>query len=146
MRLDDRDDLYQDHVLAHYEDPFHRGHCPRATHAHEDDNPLCGDRVRIELEVDDAGQVQSAYFNGQGCCISQAAASMLCERCEGCHIDELRKFTAPEMLKLFGAPLTPNRQKCCLLGWRVIQSALYSPIPAGEQISDEQTTNEQASA
>lgn len=131
MRSDDRDDIYQEHVLDHYEQPFHRGRCPRATHAHEDENPLCGDFVRIELEVDDAGQVQSAYFDGHGCCISQAAASMLVERCEGCHVDELRRFSAAQMLELFGARLTPNRQKCCLLGWRVVQSALFSPLDAG---------------
>ncbi len=122
------DELYQEHILDHYEDPYHRGHVAGATHAHEDDNPLCGDVVRIELALKPDGKIDQIYFDGDGCCISQAAASMLCERCEGCHVDELRNFTAPEMLKLFGAPLTPNRQKCCLLGWRVIQSALFSPI------------------
>jgi nitrogen fixation NifU-like protein len=53
---------------------------------------------------------------------------MLMERIEGKTVDEIRKFTAEDMLKLFGARLTPNRQKCCLLSWRVVQSALFAPI------------------
>lgn len=123
------DELYQGHILEHYEEPFHRGHCPGATHAHEGDNPLCGDNVRIELSVDPQGQIQDAYFTGEGCCISQAAASMLMERLNGKSIDDAKSFSAGDMLELFGAKLTPNRQKCCLLCWRVLQSAVYSPLP-----------------
>ena len=130
MPLDrrDEDELYQEHILDHYEDPFHRGRCPHTTHAHEDDNPLCGDVVRIELEIDDgAGKIQDAYFDGDGCCISQASASMLVEQIAGKPLEEVKQFTADDMLKLFGAKLTPNRQKCCLLSWRVLQSAVFSP-------------------
>jgi nitrogen fixation NifU-like protein len=122
------DDIYQDRILAHYEEPFHRGQCPQATHAHEDDNPLCGDMVRVELHVGDDGSIQDAYFNGDGCCISQAAASMLIEEINGKSLDEVKHFSAQDMLTLFGAKLTPNRQKCCLLCWRVLQSAIYAPL------------------
>jgi nitrogen fixation protein NifU and related proteins len=123
-----QDDLYQDHILEHFEEPYHRGRCARATHAHEDDNPLCGDFVHIDLQVDPDGTIEQAWFDGDGCCISQASASMLVERVEGRTVDELKNFRAEDMLALFGAKLTPNRQKCCLLCWRVLQSALYSPI------------------
>lgn len=124
----DEDELYQEHILDHYEDPFHRGSCPHTTHAHEDDNPLCGDVVRIELDVDAAAdRIQDAYFNGDGCCISQASASMLVEHVTGKSLEEVRNFKAEDMLALFGAKLTPNRQKCCLLSWRVLQQAIYSP-------------------
>jgi nitrogen fixation protein NifU and related proteins len=122
------DELYQERILDHYEEPYHRGHAPHPTHAHEDDNPLCGDVVRIELGVDPAGKVREAWFNGDGCCISQAAASMLMERIDGRSVDEIKKMSAEDMLELFGAKLTPNRQKCCLLSWRVLQSAIYSPL------------------
>jgi nitrogen fixation NifU-like protein len=84
--------------------------------------------VRLELAVDGEGVIQDAYFSGHGCCISQAAASMLVEKISGMRVDDLKTFTAPQMLELFGARLTPNRQKCCLLGWRVLQQALYSPL------------------
>jgi nitrogen fixation protein NifU and related proteins len=123
------DELYQERILEHYEEPYHRGHCAHPTHAHEDDNPLCGDVVRMELTVDDAGRIGEAYFDGDGCCISQAAASMLVEQIEGKSVEEVKKFHAQDMLDLFGAKLTPNRQKCCLLSWRVLQSAIYSPTP-----------------
>ena len=123
----DEDELYQEHILDHYEDPFHRGHIPSPTHTHEDDNPLCGDVVHIELRVGPEGKIEDAWFDGDGCCISQASASMLMERFDGKTIDEVKQFTAEDMLKMFGAKLTPNRQKCCLLSWRVLQSAIYSP-------------------
>ena len=126
------EELYQEHILEHYECPYHRGRCPHATHVHEDDNPLCGDVVRLELEVDPQEQIRSAYFDGDGCCISQAAASMLVERIDGRPVAEAQKLTAEDMLQLFGARLTPNRQKCCLLPWRVLQVALHSPVTVRE--------------
>jgi nitrogen fixation NifU-like protein len=122
------EELYQEHILDHYEDPFHRGRCARCTHVHEDTNPLCGDVIRMELRIDDRGTMKEIFFNGDGCCISQAAASMLVEKFDGKHIDEVKRFTAQDMLDLFGARLTPNRQKCALLSWRVLQAAIYSPL------------------
>lgn len=122
------EEIYQERILEHYEEPFHRGKCPRATHRHEDDNPLCGDQIQIELEVQSEGKVNEIFFDGDGCCISQASASMLAEHVRGMTTEQIEKFTAEDMLKLFGARLTPNRQKCCLLAWRVLQSAIFSPI------------------
>jgi nitrogen fixation NifU-like protein len=124
----DEEEIYQEHILDHYEDPYHRGSCEHPTHAHEDDNPLCGDVVRVEMRLSPEGKVQEAWFNGDGCCISQASASMLMEQIEGKTIEEVKKFGAPDMLKLYGPRLTPNRQKCCLLVWRVVQTALHSPV------------------
>lgn len=127
-------DVYEEHVLPHYEDPYHRGSCPAATHAHEGDNPLCGDVVRVELQLDPEGRIEQAWFDGHGCTVSQAAASMLMEKIEGLTLEELKQFSAEDMLALFQASLTPNRQKCCLLSWRVLQGAVHSPIDeAGEQ-------------
>jgi len=124
----EEDELYQQRILDHYEEPFHRGSCPNATHAHEDDNPLCGDVVRMELALAGDGTIRDAYFGGEGCCISQASASMLLEKMQGRRIEDVKQFTAEDMLALFGARLTPNRQKCCLLPWRTLQAALYSPV------------------
>ncbi len=121
------DELYQEHILDHFEQPYHRGHCAGCTHAHEDDNPLCGDVVRLELAVGD-GKINQAWFSGDGCCISQAAASMLAEAIEGKPLEEAKAFSGEDMLRLFGVRLTPNRQKCCLLSWRVLQGALFSPV------------------
>ena len=123
----DEEELYQERIQEHYEEPYHRGRCPDCTHAHEDNNPLCGDVIRLELQIDDQGTLKQVYFNGDGCCISQAAASMLVERFDGRHVEDVKRFTANDMLDLFGVRLTPNRQKCCLLAWRVLQAAIYSP-------------------
>jgi nitrogen fixation NifU-like protein len=129
------DEIYQEHILDHYEDPYHRGRLDHPTHAHEDDNPLCGDEVRIELEIGSDGKIRQAYFNGDGCCISQAAASMLVEHVDGKDVEFVKQMSADDMLNLFGARLTPNRQKCCLLSWKVLQQAIYSP-QNGQRIAD----------
>ena len=132
MAFSNEEEIYQEHVLDHYDDPYHRGRCPQATHMHEDDNPLCGDVVQIELHVRPDGNVVEIWFDGDGCCISQASASILVEAMEGKTVEEIKEFTADQMRDLFQAKLTPNRQKCCLLSWRVLQSALCSPIHGSE--------------
>ncbi|MGL4514660.1 MAG: iron-sulfur cluster assembly scaffold protein [Lacipirellulaceae bacterium] len=122
------EEIYQEHVLDHYEDPFHRGAVSGATHSHEGKNPLCGDLIRIELRLDPEGKVADCGFDGVGCVISQASASMLLDALHGKTVEEVKRFTAEDMLQLYGARLTPNRQKCCLLSWRVIQQAVHSPL------------------
>ena len=111
MSFSNEEEIYQEHVLDHYEDPYHRGSCPQATHLHEDDNPLCGDVVQIELRIEPDGTVSEAWFDGDGCCISQSSASMLVEAMEGKTVEDIKAFSADQMLQLFQAKLTPNRQK-----------------------------------
>jgi nitrogen fixation NifU-like protein len=136
--MPNEDEIYQERILEHYEDPYHRGQCEECTHFHEDRNPLCGDVVRMTLHIHDGGKIKEVYFEGDGCCISLAAASMLVERFDGKTVEEVKEFSADDMLRMFGARLTPNRQKCCLLPWRVLQAAIYSPVgilgqrPAGK--------------
>ena len=127
------EELYQEHILDHYEDPFHRGSLTGATHAHEEKNPLCGDVVRIELQLDKEGTIRDLYFTGEGCVISQASASMLLETLFGKTVDDIKNFSAEDMLSLYGPRLTPNRQKCCLLSWKVMQSAVHAPLPTEDQ-------------
>lgn len=129
-------DIYEEHVLDHYEDPYHRGGFEEATHAHSGKNPLCGDKIHVDLRLDENGRVAEAWFEGEGCVISQASASMLIEAIEGKTIEEVKKFSANEMLDLFGPKLTPNRQKCCLLVWKIVQTALHSPI--GDEDDEEE--------
>jgi nitrogen fixation protein NifU and related proteins len=132
MTMPREEDIYEEHVLDHYEDPYHRGDLPEATHSHEGDNPLCGDVVHVDLHLAGDGKVNQAWFDGEGCVISQSSASMLMEKIEGMTREEIKQFSADDMLRLFGPKLTPNRQKCCLLPWRVVQSALHSPVNAAE--------------
>ena len=126
--MSNEQDIYEEHVLDHYEDPYHRGTLESATHHNEGKNPLCGDVIEVSLRLKEDETIAEAWFEGEGCVISQASASMLIESIEGMTVEEAKEFTANQMLELFGPKLTPNRQKCCLLPWRVLQSAIHSPV------------------
>ena len=120
------EELYDDYILDHYESPYHKGHIACPTCAHSEKNPLCGDQIRMELKLDAAGKVEEAFFNGKGCAISQAAASILCQHVEGKTLDELHAFQAPDMLRLLKVPLTATRQRCGLLGFKVLKTMMYA--------------------
>ena len=120
------DELYDDHILDHFESPYHKGHLECPTCSHSDRNPICGDQVTLELLVDEHQRVHHAFFDGNGCAISQAAASILCESIEGKSLEELREFQAKDMLDLLKVRLTASRQKCGLLGFKVLKTMLYS--------------------
>ena len=120
------DDLYDDYILDHYESPYHRGHTEHPTIVHEDENPLCGDQVRLEIVVDENDRVKEAWFDGHGCAISQAAASILTREIEGKTLEELKNFQAPQMLDLLRVRLTASRQKCGLLSFKVLKTMIYT--------------------
>lgn len=119
-------DIYDDHILDHFESPYHKGHLPQPTCTHSDRNPICGDQITVELLVDENDRVKEAYFDGKGCAISQAAASILCEAIEGKTLNELKDFQAQQMLQLLKVPLTASRQKCGLLSFKVLKTMLYT--------------------
>lgn len=118
------DELYDDHILDHYESPYHKGRLADACCVHSDRNPICGDQVTIQLRLE-GDKVAECYFDGKGCAISQAAASILCEAIEGKSLEELRQFQAKNMLDLLKVPLTASRQKCGLLAFKVLKTLLY---------------------
>jgi nitrogen fixation NifU-like protein len=123
---DPLEDPYDDHILDHFESPYHKGHLASPTCSHCDRNPICGDQITVELLVDENDRVKEAYFDGKGCAISQAAASILCQEIEGKSLDELKDFQAQQMLDLLKVRLTASRQKCGLLGFKVLKTMLYS--------------------
>jgi nitrogen fixation protein NifU and related proteins len=118
--------LYEEYVLRHYEEPYHRGPFIDGTHRRRFDNSVCGDSVQLEFRINASGLIEQAWFTGSGCIISQAAASMLTEYIEGRSLDESRAFTAQNMLELFQAPLTARRQQCCLLPWLALKAIVAS--------------------
>lgn len=120
------EELYQEHILEHYESPYHKGRMSCPSCSHEDKNPLCGDVIHLELQIGDDQRITSAYFDGNGCAISQAAASMLCEQIEGKTLDEVRDMQARDMLDLLQVPLTASRQKCGLLCFKVLKTMVYA--------------------
>jgi len=123
MPLDEQR-IYEDHILRHYEEPYHNEPFARATHRHRVDNPVCGDSVQIEMEVSDSGRIEQAWFIGAGCVISQASASMLVQYIEGKTLDTLSSCTAQDMLHLFRARLTTGRQQCCVLAWKALRELI----------------------
>jgi len=98
------DEDFRDHVLAHFESPYHRTACNQSTQRYRARNDPCGDEVEIELWIE-GDMVREAWFTGRGCVVSQAAASMLVATLEARTINATRSFTIQEMLKLFAAPL-----------------------------------------
>ncbi len=118
------DDYYREIILEHYKRPTFRGHIPNATITHEEDNPLCGDRIRVELLVED-GVVNDARFSGQGCAISQASADMLMEELRGKRLEDVQKIDKQFVLDMIGIPLTPARLKCALLSLKVVKVGAY---------------------
>ncbi|MCS6773360.1 MAG: iron-sulfur cluster assembly scaffold protein [Anaerolineae bacterium] len=118
-------DLYREHILDHYENPRFHGTLPDADFSREESNPLCGDRVRIDVKLSpDKTRIANAGFTGDGCIISQAATSMLLEDIVGEPIDEVEGLDPQHVLDLIGVPLTANRVKCALLGLKVLKSGI----------------------
>lgn len=118
------DDLYREHVLDHYQHPRNRGTIDHPDITYEDANPLCGDRIRMDLNVRD-GKIDQVRFSGTGCSISQAAASMLCEAIEGKTLEEAKGISRDDMLEMLGIELGPVRLKCGLLALKTLKAGVY---------------------
>lgn len=119
------DDLYREVILDRYKHPHMRGVLEPHDHSYEDDNPLCGDRIRVDLRVDDQNRVVEAAFSGQGCAISQASADLLLESVVGRPLDEIRSLGKQDVLDLLGIELGPVRLKCALLSLKVLKAGAY---------------------
>jgi nitrogen fixation NifU-like protein len=118
------DDLYRENILDHYKHPRNRGTIESPDITYEDSNPLCGDRLRMDLKVKD-GRIDQVRFSGTGCSISQAAASMLCEEIEGKTLEEAKKISRDDMLEMLGIELGPVRLKCGLLALKTLKAGAY---------------------
>lgn len=123
-------DLYADQILDHYKHPRHTGTLSDATIRHEEVNLSCGDRVHLDLLVEDNVLTQLAW-TGSGCAISQAGMSLLSEHILGKTIPELLTLTRPDTIALLGVPISERRLKCALLGLHTLQNSLrlYQKLP-----------------
>ncbi len=109
------DDLQREIILDHARNPRFPGVLQPADIDHEESNPLCGDRLRLTLQLDAAGRIVAVAWDAEGCAISQASASMLAEHILQMPLAEARSLTREEMLDMIGIPLAMNRVKCALL-------------------------------
>lgn len=105
--------------------PRNKGIINPATLDFEMRNPLCGDRLRLTLRVNDEQVITALGWDGEGCAVSQAAASMLGERILGMTIEEVKHLVKEDIFDMLGIPLTANRVKCALLGLKVLHVGLY---------------------
>jgi nitrogen fixation NifU-like protein len=128
------DDMYRELIIDRYKNPQYRGHLDPHQIAFEDDNPLCGDHIRVELQVDENDIVQAAVFDGHGCAISQAAADLLMEKAEGKSLEEIRSYTRDDLLDLLGIELGPVRLKCALLSLKVLKAGVYGLGEATDEL------------
>lgn len=115
--------IYQERILQHSSSPHNFGRLPSATGRVLLDNPLCGDKIEMEIELQ-KGKVKDIRFTGKGCAISKASASLLTDKVKGMKIDELRKWDKTSIIKILGIDLGPNRLKCALLPLEALQKLL----------------------
>jgi nitrogen fixation NifU-like protein len=149
---DDLRELYQDVILDHSKHPRHFGALAAATHSGEGFNPLCGDRVKVYLSVDAAGRIADIAFEGKGCAISQASASLMTDMLMGRSLAEAEKLMGGflhlvkgedaadlkgddrERLDVMaGVSAFPMRVKCATLAWHTMKSALEGGQTAATQ-------------
>lgn len=132
------DDLYREVILDHYSHPRNRGVADPADVTREGANPLCGDELRVSLRVRE-GIVEDVRFEGKGCSISQASASMMTEVVKGKRVEEVVGLIAAFKAVMHGEPASedlgdlealqgvrkfPVRVKCATLGWVTLEGAL----------------------
>ena len=106
--------MYSETVLEHFRHPRNQGVLPNADIVDEAANPLCGDRLRIEVKLE-GSTVQVARFRGDACAIGTAAASLLTERLRGMSLDEAEAIRASDLVTALDAEIGPSRLKCATL-------------------------------
>ena len=143
--MSNTNDLYQQLILDHYRRPRNHRPLAEADRVAEGDNPLCGDHVKVFLKLE-GDRVKEVTFEGSGCAISTASASLMTESLKGKTLDEakalFRRFhdlitgdaeetqEAPGLGKLAvfsGVCQYPARVKCATLAWHTLDAALESP-------------------
>ena len=125
-------DMYQEIILQHYRSPKNFGPLEGANHTGEENNPLCGDHITIQLKLDAAqARIEDIHFSGDGCAISVASASLLTTRVKGLSLEEAGALKREDVLALVGIPLSPVRVKCALTGFSALGRALH-PEAAGD--------------
>jgi nitrogen fixation NifU-like protein len=117
------DALYRDYILDHYKRPRNFGELDPYSHKASSHNPLCGDELSIHVRISQ-GVITDLRFQGGGCAISQAAASIISEELIGMSLAEFEALDAAWVTDLLGIDISPTRRKCALLGLKVARQAV----------------------
>ena len=129
--------MYSEIILDYYRHPRNKGALDHAHIKSKDSNPLCGDIIAMQLELDGKDIVKDVRFNGQGCAISQASASMLTELVKGKKLDEVRAISKEDILSLIGGQLSAVRLKCALLSLKVLKTGVYGYLGSAHTAREE---------
>ena len=130
------EDLYREIIIDRYKEPHYKGVLDPNDITFEDDNPLCGDVIRIDLRINDDGNIEEAAFSGQGCAISQASADLLVERIIGQPLEEVKALSKEDILEMLGIELGPVRLKCALLSLKVLKAGVYGLGEASDELKN----------
>jgi nitrogen fixation NifU-like protein len=118
------DELYRDYILEHYKSPHHFGTLEQHDLQAHDVNPLCGDELQVQLAVDENGVITDIAFEGTGCAISQASASIASDEYIGMNVSEVTKLNHEWIQDLLGIEISPTRKKCAQLNLKVMRGAV----------------------
>ncbi len=116
-------DIYGEIILDHFKNPRQAGLLDDAQITGEDFNPLCGDKVRLSVKLDDQGYIKGFGFSGDGCAISVASTSLLGEKILGEKLNDIVNMNSDEVLEMLEIPISPGRIKCALLGFSCLKKA-----------------------
>ena len=128
------DDLYREQIIEHYKNPDHRGNLEPHDISFEDENPLCGDHIRIDLRVDENGIIKEVAFDGHGCAISQSSTDLLLDSIIGKSVEDVKKMDKQTVLDLLGIELGPVRLKCALLPLKILKAGVYGLGEASDDL------------
>lgn len=118
-------DMFRELILDHARNQRNWGLLEPNDFDHEESNPLCGDRLRLTIQLESNGSIVRVGWDGEGCAISQASASMLGEELLGMSLAEARQIDKQQLLQDIGLPLSINRVKCALLPLKVLVVGAY---------------------
>lgn len=117
-------DIYVEEIISHYEHPHNKGKMENSDADFSDDNPLCGDVLTMHVRVKD-GKISDISFEGTGCAISQASASMMTDFVKGMKLDEVRKVGYEKLKEIIGIDPGPARMNCATLCLKTLAGALF---------------------
>ncbi|MBI4163338.1 MAG: SUF system NifU family Fe-S cluster assembly protein [Candidatus Aenigmarchaeota archaeon] len=117
-------DMYAENIMDHFNSPRNSGEVKDPDIKHKEFNPFCGDQIELTVKLRNGKEIQEIKFQGKGCSISQASASMLTEIVKNKNIEEVKKLTKEDILDLLNIPIGPVRMKCALLALDTLQNGI----------------------